>query len=162
MPTVHLCCITLTDFIEQIIKKYLFECMCKCNRIVINVINRNWFFCKWWYSYKDTLWKIFWKRAVFRYNFVMLCVIQIKNKQKYQEDHFLWRSKLICTYADRLLVNKLPFKASFLKFINLLKKLIWRGVSWNPATSRMDKKSRISRQQSTAEGRQLLSVRALS
>ena len=55
---------------------------------------------------------------------------------------------ITCTYADPLLANKLPLRSIFLKFINLLKNFIWRGESWNPATSRMDKEPSVSRTQS--------------
>ena len=44
---------------------------------------------------------------------------------------------------------------SFFKFIYLLKKFIWRGKSWNPVTSRMDKEPSVPRTQSNIQERSL-------
>ena len=145
-------------------KKKILEHVCNYNdRIIINITYKNWFLHKWWYSYKNILCSFFWKMPVCGACFTNLCVIWVeKNKEKYKEDHFLWRTNLICIYANPLLPNKLPFRPSFLKFINLWKKLFCRDGYRNPATSMMDKKSGISRRQPTAEGCQWLSVRAPS
>ena len=48
-----------------------------------------------------------------------------KDKEEYEDDHFLWRSNLICTYADFLHLNKLPLKSMFFKK-NLLN--FWRSL----------------------------------
>ena len=79
-----------------------------------------------------------------------------KDKEEYEDDRFLWRCNLICTYVDSLLANKLPLKSSFLKkSINLLKKFIWRSEPWNPVTSRMEKEPSFSRTQSNIQERAL-------
>ena len=85
-----------------------------------------------------------------------LCDIDKNTKKEYKDDHFLWRFNLICTYADPLIANKLPRKSiSFFKFIYLLKKFIWRGKSWNPVTTRMDKEPSVARTQSNIQERSL-------
>ena len=55
--------------------------MCKYNnRIVINVISKNWFLRKCWYSYKNAFWKIFWKNGSLWIKFhEALCVMDKKS-----------------------------------------------------------------------------------
>ena len=79
-------------------KEHPYEHMYKYNNhMVTNVINKNWFLKKGRYSYKNTFWKIFWLMTIFGCNFVKKIKKkhQVKNKEKYQEDHFLWDSNMI-------------------------------------------------------------------